>query len=354
MIKSLFFAVEGLRLNDFEKRLLEKHSPMGVTLFGRNVKDKTQIKALVKSIKETLQRDDVLIAIDQEGGRVRRLAEPLWRTYAPQSVLGQVDETATVYHARLIADDLKELGINVNFAPVLDMAFGDTTPALKSRCFSDDEKTTAKLGKLMIDEYVKQGICPCIKHMPGHGRAVNDPHLALPLLDFSLKELSKDFYPFKFNHKAPMGMTAHMVVPEIDEQNPITQSKKGIERLIRGEIGFEGLLAADALDMKALKGTFGQKAKKALDAGCDSVCFYTTVPAEVEDICDNCRPLEGKSLERFEQAVKATKNSSNFDVKQTAAKYAKLVDKGLSEYKEEYDATMVLEQMKKKEVNVKR
>lgn len=345
-ILAAMLSCSGQRLTDAEKRLFEKVNPLGISLFGRNIKDKKQIKTLIKQIKETIGRDDVLIAIDQEGGRVRRLIEPEFRPYVSQKILASTmsDEVVKI-HTQLISNDLLELGINWNYAPVLDINFPETTVALGNRCFSDDEKTVAKLGKIMVDEYVNQGICPCIKHMPGHGRASVDPHLNLPILDFSLKELEKDFYPFKTLNKAPAGMTAHMIIKEIDDKFPVTQSKKAIDTLIRGIIGFDGFLISDAIDMKALSGSVGEKARASLEAGCDSVCYCLGVYDELVDVCNNCSYLSDKSMIRFAKIKNIFNNRAKIsNIDDIGIRYDQLIGE-VEKYNDNYDATEVLHKM---------
>ena len=349
-IKALFATLNSVSLSENDKKFLVYANPIGVSLFGRNISNNKQLSNLLKEINEVLERDDVLISIDQEGGRVRRMAEPEWRDYAPQSVLGKTDKKATLYHTKLIANDLKEVGVNMNYAPVLDVLYDSTTSSLRSRCFSDDKKIVARLGKVMVDEYIKRGVCPCIKHMPGHGRANVDPHLELPTLTCSINNLiNNDFYPFKKLNYTPAAMTAHVVISEVDDRLPITQSKRGIDKVIRGEIGFDGLLIADALDMKALKGNFGEKAKASFDAGVDAVCYYTTDEKDAYSICDNAKILSDKSYFRFEKIKNIIKNKCNIKgLDQVAKDYTSMVRDRLENYKEEYDATMVLTQMRTK------
>lgn len=348
-ILAAMLSVEGKRLTDQEKYLLSKSNPLGITLFNRNIGSKIELKDLVKDIKATISRDDVLIAVDQEGGRIRRLAEPDFRSYASQSAIGSLDDfsasRASFLHAYLISQDLKEIGVNWNYAPCLDVSFSDTTIALKSRCFSNDEKKVAKLGKIMIEEYINQGICPCIKHMPGHGRAIVDPHLNLPHLDFSLKEMEKDFYPFQqVATIAPAGMTAHIVISEIDDQLPITQSKKCIDKLIRGIIGFDGLLISDAIDMHALKGSIGEKARLSLDAGCDVVCYCLGMANELEEVIKNTHIMTDKAMQRFSKIVSIIKKSNLELLEQD---YNILTGKA-ERYNDNYDATEVLNKMKQR------
>lgn len=353
-ILAAMLSIAETKLNDKEKFLLEKANPLGITLFGRNIQDKKQLQKLTKEIRETIGREDILVAVDQEGGRIRRLAEPDFHPYAAQAELGAIEdksgakaaERAMKYHAALIAKDLTDAGINWNYAPVLDIAYDDTTAALKSRCFGNDEKKTAIYGKMMIEEYQKAGICPCIKHMPGHGRAVNDPHLGLPVLNYSLEEIEKDFYPFRYNNQAPAGMTAHIQISEIDETQPVTQSAKAIETLIRGIIGFNGFLISDAIDMHALKGSLAEKAQKSLDAGCDAVCYCMGELKGLEELAASCRFMDDKSLIRFAKIKNIINNGKReYDYKQIAEDYQKITGE-IEKYNERYDATETLHKMK--------
>lgn len=342
---------QGTALSDEEKYFFAKSNPLGINLFARNIANKEQIKTLLTEIKTAIGRDDVLIAIDQEGGRVRRLAEPEFRSYTSAFNLGSLPleeaKKACTLHSRLIAADLQELGINVNYTPVLDVLYPETTDALRSRCFSDNEKTVATLGKTCVEEYINCGISPCIKHMPGHGRTHTDPHLNLPVLDNSLQELAKDFYPFQVCKDSPCGMTAHVVVTEIDNTLPVTQSKKAIDTLIRGIIGFQGLLISDAIDMKALRGSSGQKAQAALEAGCDCVCYAFGKIEEMQDIAALCPSMTEQALERY-QSVKAVWNKqiSFANLAKDAQDYLKTIG-NIEGYKETYDATEVLNNLLK-------
>ena len=351
-IMPAILSCSGYELTDDEKYFFAQNNPLGLNIFGRNIKDKEQLKKLIKEIKEVIGREDVLIAIDQEGGRVRRLREPEFESYAAAIDLGKLPlpeakETAKL-HAKLIAEDLRELGINVDYTPVLDLIYDDTTSALKSRCFSSDEKIVAELGKEEVDAFISCGILPCIKHMPGHGRAQTDPHLGLPVLDQNLEELRKDFSPFKQLKDCPLGMTAHIVLSTVDDKMPITQSKKGIEEIIRKEIGFDGFLISDAIDMKALKGSKGERASAALSAGCDSVCYALGDIAEMEEIAFSIPPMSDKSLERFAKAAKIMHNNYYKDNRsEDISRYRKLIE-NISPYQENYDATEVLNRLQQK------
>ena len=353
-ILAAMLSVGGTELSDKEKLLLEKGNPLGITLFGKNIKSKKQIKKLISEIKSVIGRDDVLIAVDQEGGRVRRLIEPEFRSYAAQIELGRLEyeldektaEKAIVYHTKLISQDLIETGFNWNYAPVLDVAYPTTSAALKSRCFGKNEKRISKYGKLMIDEYQNQGICPCIKHLPGHGRANIDPHLGLPIINSNLKELEKDFYPFITNNNAPAGMTAHIKIPAIDEVFPITQSAKGIDVIIRGIIGFKGFLISDSINMQALSGTIIERAQQSINAGCDAVCYCMGQESELEQLVDWGQVLSDDAMNRFtkiKNIIKKKKTLNNLD--KLANDYQSIIGK-IEKYNDNYDATEVLRQMK--------
>ena len=339
MVLPILASVAGKEIGQEEAVILKKMQPVGVSLFSRNIADKKQLKNLIYQIKEVLG-EKALIAVDQEGGRVRRLAEPCWHSYASQSVLGQLPLKVCKMHAALIAKDLNELGINLNYAPVLDNLYECTHPVLKSRCFGCD---VAKYGRAMIETYINNGICPCIKHLPGHGRVKSDPHLGLPVVKVCDSELAKDMEPFAKNADSPAGMTAHIVVPQVDDL-PITMSKKGIDLLIRGKIGFDGLLISDAIDMQALKGSIKDRTTKSLEAGCDVVCYCGGDIKDLYDLASIKFELSAKTGERLERIYKIIdeKQKDFFEYDD----YAKEVE-AVEEYKEEYDATEVLNLMKK-------
>ena len=349
-VLATMLSVSGFELTDAEKYLLEKANPLGITLFKRNVQNKKQVKALIRSVKEVIGRDDVLIAVDQEGGRVCRFSSPIWSHYVSQyelgSLKGKEGEEITRLHGALIASDLKELGVNWNYAPVLDVSYPNTTVALVSRIFSKNEKEVAKRGKILLDVYQENGICPCVKHLPGHGRAVVDPHLNLPILPQSLKELEKDFYPFHaVGQGAPAGMTAHIVISAVDDK-PVTQSKKAIREIIRKQIGFQGFLISDAIDMKALGGSLADRTKTSLDAGCDAVCYCLGIEDELKEVIKAARPLTDEAMERFEHIRNVViKKPQKMNKKQAYCRYTDLAQQ-TKKLMTDYDAVEILNQMK--------
>lgn len=337
-------SVSGYSLSIDEKKYLKDFQPLGISLFTRNIRDKKQLKNLIDEIKYTMNRDDVLVAVDQEGGRVRRLKEPDFHAMSSQFVLGQLGEDISRLHAKIISQDLSSVGINFNYAPCLDIAYPYTHQVLGSRCLGSDKEKIAKLGAVMIDEYIKNSICPCIKHIPGHGRAETDPHLGLPVLKQSLKDLETDFYPFIHNNHSPAGMTAHIVIPELDDK-PITMSQRAITEIIRGKIDFRGLLISDAIDMKALKGTTGEKALAVINAGCDVVCYCGGDFREMLDLADNCPKMSDKSLFRFEKIKDIISMKTNVAVVDFDKYYSAIGQ--MDEYDETYDATETLNKMRR-------
>lgn len=339
-----FLSCQGKRLNEDEKRLFSEYNPLGVCLFSKfceNIRDKEQVRALVGDIKEATGRDDVLVAVDQEGGRVRRLLEPEFTAVAAQQSINSPEMAAM--HAYLVSSDLKSCGINVNFAPVLDVMTEKTSDVLKGRCFDNN---IAELGKVMVDEYIKNGICPCVKHMPGHGKAAVDPHLSLPVIDESLDELQTDFTPFKALQNAPMGMVAHIVLTAIDAQNAATVSPKVIKEIIRKEIGFSGLLVSDAIVMKALQGTVPEKARKSVAAGCDVICLGNTDFATNRELCESGITMSAEAQSRLQKIFDIIDKKVEFaEYEQIKNKYCANL-KNIITYDYNYDATEVLNRLR--------
>ena len=345
-----FLSVQGASLSEAEKRLFAKYNPLGVCLFSRkceNVKSREQLRNLCREIKEVIGREDVLISVDQEGGRVRRLCEPEFSPLAAQAELKTADQVKR--HTYLAAADLKDVGINVNFAPVLDIEYQTTSDALRGRCFSDDANKVAELGKIMVEEYVKSGVCPCIKHLPGHGRGEADPHLELPIVKSSLNDLQNDFYPFKMLKDAPMGMVAHLVISAVDAQNPSTESKEVIEQIIRKEIGFKGLLVSDAIMMNALKGSISERAKRVFAAGCEIICLGNSDLNENIELCESGLVMDDLALEKLEKVAKICSLKPDFKNYATIQKKYCEKQKSIISYNYDYDATEVLNRLNHKQ-----
>ncbi|MBR6356415.1 MAG: glycoside hydrolase family 3 protein [Alphaproteobacteria bacterium] len=339
-----FLSCQGARLSDDEKRLFERYNPLGVCLFSKfcaNIESREQVQNLVHDIKEATGRDDVLIAVDQEGGRVRRLVEPEFMPVAAQQSLTTAE--LAEQHAYLISKDLHDCGINVNFAPVLDKMTPQTSNVLQGRCF---ESNIAELGRAMVEAYMQQGICPCIKHLPGHGRAAVDPHLELPVINEDLATLQEDFAPFKALKDAPMGMVAHIVLPAVDAQNAATLSQKVIREIIRGQIGFAGLLVSDAIVMQALKGTIAERAERAVAAGCDVICLGNTGFEVNEELCQSKIEMTDEASERLNKVFQVIENKPDFsNYEYMKNKYCAAL-KNIISYNYDYDATEVLNRLR--------
>ena len=347
-----FVSIQGAVLTPEEKAVIKDISPIGFTLFKRNIENKIQLKRLTEDIKNTLEREDILFGTDQEGGRVRRLTEPEFPSYASQETLGrlyeevspQAAQTATKLHASLIAHDLRECGLNLNFAPVLDLQYPYTAPVLKSRCFSSSKAITAELGKIMVEEYINQGIIPCIKHLPGHGRIQSDPHLTTPKITASLKDLTQDFYPFqKLAPFTPFGMSAHIIIEQIDLHHPLTQSSEGIQKIIRDLIGFNGFLISDSITMNALHGSLIERAQATLSAGCDAYCYCDGELSDLKILASFPQELSPQTQHRLDEAKRILQNTPQFSA--NYKDYQSLIGQ-IEAYKDTYDSTTVLERMK--------
>lgn len=299
------FGLGGLSLTEAERRFFRQSDPWGFILFKRNIDTPQQVKALCSELRETVGRD-ALIFVDQEGGRVRRMRPPHWRDYPSGAVYGALYEQdasagrrAIWLGHRLMADDLCAVGITADCAPVLDLPQPDADPIISDRAFGTNVEQIVSLANAAMSGLMCGGVAPVIKHIPGHGRANVDSHLDLPDIEAPLQTLqTTDFAPFKALANAPMAMTAHAVYSAVDD-TPLTLSKTGIEQLIRRDIGFDGLLMTDDLDMKALKAnSLTTKAEKALNAGCDIALHCNGVLSDMNDVAEGAMRLSGRRLER--------------------------------------------------------
>ncbi|MGE0828546.1 MAG: beta-N-acetylhexosaminidase, partial [Hyphomonadaceae bacterium] len=289
------------------RAFLKTAEPWGLILFAEACETPDQVRALTAELRDALGRD-ATIYIDQEGGRVARMRPPHWPAWPPGAKYGAIyakDKTLGLAAARLgyrlIADELKSVGVNGDYAPVLDVPVSGADPIIGDRALSDAPEAIAALGRAVLDGLNAGGVAGCVKHMPGHGRANADSHKALPRVSDTLDDLAADFAPFRALADAEMAMTAHIVFDALDPEAPATHSAKVIKELIRGEIGFDGLLASDDLDMKALEGPLRARAEKSFAAGCDLVLHCTGVIAEMEAVLEGTPVLEGKALARAER-----------------------------------------------------
>ena len=269
--------IKGLFLSEKEKEYLKKYKPIGVILFKRNILNKTQVTSLIKETK-TILGSKVLIMVDQEGGKVSRLSKKFWPVFPPANYFGEmalkdlsIAKKETFKNYYFIGKELKKIGVNYNCAPVLDLLVKNSNKVIGSRAFSRNPKIVSVLGLEACKGLIKAKVKPVVKHIPGHGRSKDDSHQKLPEIDSSISKLEDDFYPFKKLQNIDSAMTAHIRYKRLDDKNSATHSKFIIKEIIRKKIGFNGILFSDDLCMKALKGSYFFRAKKAIDAGCDIV-----------------------------------------------------------------------------------
>ena len=327
------FGCAGAQLTPDERAFFRETQPYGFILFGRNIQTPDQVRALVKEMRETVNDAAAPVLIDQEGGRVARLKAPHWKARPPARVFGQLHETdaeaareAAYLNARLIAHELYELGINVDCVPVLDVPVEGANDVIGDRAFSRDPTIIIDLGRAVIEGMIDGGVLPVMKHIPGHGRAAADTHLELPHVTTDAEILSAtDFVTFRSLNQCPLAMTAHVVYDAIDPQRPATTSPKVIRDVIRGQIGFDGLLISDDLSMNALSGPISARAKAALFAGCDIVLHCNGGMEEMREVASEAKPLEGASAKRADAARAHLTVPGVFDAPAAEAHLAELL-----------------------------
>jgi beta-N-acetylhexosaminidase len=301
----------GPVLSPDEQAFFRDCRPWGFILFARNIENPEQVRCLVRALRDTVEDNSAPVLIDQEGGRVARLKPPHWherpaaaRFGALHAVNPESAREAVYLNARLIAHDLTEVGINVDCLPVLDVPVKGAHDVIGDRAFAYDPGTVVDLARAQIEGLMEGGVLPVMKHIPGHGRAGSDSHHELPRVKTPREELSaSDFVPFRSLDTCPMAMTAHVVYDSIDPQRPATVSPKVIREVIRGEIGFDGLLMSDDLSMQALDGSLGERAKAAQFAGCDVVLHCNGKMDEMKQVAAETKALNGQALKRAFHAL---------------------------------------------------
>lgn len=307
---------DGLRLSKDEKAFFREADPFGFILFARNIDSPDQVYGLCSEMRDAVGRD-AIITIDQEGGRVQRLRGPTWREWAPPldfvEAAGNDAPRAMYLRYRLIADELKRLTIDSNCAPMVDLLVDGTHEFLRNRCYGSDPVAVAEIGRAVADAHLAGGVLPVVKHMPGHGRTILDSHYDLPRVTESLDALSEtDFTPFRLLNDLPLGMTAHMQFEVIDDA-PATLSAD-VMRLIREDIGFDGLIMTDDIGMKALSGTPGDIAKRALAAGCDVVLHCNAPLADRVAVAEAAGQMSDAAQARAEVALEARRAPDDVDI----------------------------------------
>lgn len=304
------FGLSGPAITADERGFFMEANPAGYILFGRNVADRDQMRALTDDLRGLRGRDDLPILIDQEGGRVARMKAPVWPEFPPGRRFDKLYEISPMAaieaartNARAIAHILTDVGVTVDCLPLLDVATPATHDVIGDRALGSEPMRVAAMGRAILDGLSQGGVVGVVKHMPGHGRALADSHFELPVVDATADELEADIAPFRTLNRAPMGMTAHVLYTAWDADNPGTLSPTVIGDIIRGRIGFDGLLMSDDIDMKALSGTAAEKGARAIAAGCDVVLHCQGTIAETAALAEACPAMGDIALERLDRAM---------------------------------------------------
>lgn len=321
---------EGPRLNRDEAAFFRDADPLGFILFARNLDTADQIRALCGEMRSAVGRQAPIL-IDQEGGRVQRLRPPLARNWLPPlefvAAAGPDAERACYLRGRLIAAELADLGIDVNCVPTLDLAFDDTHDFLRNRCLGSDPGQVAVLGRALARGHLDGGVLPVVKHLPGHGRARLDSHFGLPHTDAPLDVLNAtDFAPFRALADLPLGMTGHVVFDALSPR-PATLSADVIA-LIRGSIGFDGLLMTDDISMRALDGSLADISRQAIAAGCDAVLCCNQSLADRRAVAEAAGTLSEAAQIRAETALSARCAQQPLDIAAAEAELSALMRPG--------------------------
>jgi beta-N-acetylhexosaminidase len=333
MVRAFITGIAGLVPSAEESAFLRAAEPWGFILFRRNVDTPEQVRALVTALRETVGRADAPVLIDQEGGRVQRLGPPHWPKYPPGAAYARLYERdqaaglkAAKLGARLIAHDLVALGITVDCLPLADVPVSDSDPVIGDRAYGMTPQQVAIIAQAVTDGLMEGGVLPVLKHIPGHGRATADSHLALPIVDVDAGALeSSDFAAFRPLAKLPLGMTAHVVFSAIDPVAPATTSVKMVREVIRGFIGFDGLLMSDDVSMNALSGTLAERSRAAIAAGCDVVLHCNGKLDEMRQVAGESPVLEGAAKRRADAALGARRAPAAFDVAAARGEFAAIM-----------------------------
>lgn len=311
------FSLEGARVSDAERRFFRETDPLGFILFGRNVETPDQVRALTDDLKEIVGRECPVL-IDQEGGRVQRLKPPVWRGYAAAATFGAIAENdldrgkdELQVRTLMLSEELRACGINVNCDPVCDVLRVETHDVIGDRAYSGRPEIVAEMVLSACRDYLRQGIVPIIKHIPGHGRAQADSHLELPMVDATVQEMEAlDFVPFRTVAQSDVGakvwaMSAHILYTDMDKDLPLTLSARSIAEVVRGRIGFDGVLVSDDVSMKALEayGDLGALCAASLAAGCDLALYCAGKLPEMEKIAKSVPNLTSAALKRLQNGA---------------------------------------------------
>jgi beta-N-acetylhexosaminidase len=333
--RAFITGVSGPELNAAEREFIRAARPWGFILFKRNIETPTQVIRLVKELRAELAEPDAPVLIDQEGGRVQRFGPPHWPVYPAGAVFGRLYDidrklglTAAGLSARLIADDLAELGVTVDCLPLADVPVAGADAVIGNRAYGTAPDKVAAIARAVTEGLEQGGILPVLKHIPGHGRAIADTHFRLPEVATSKTELERtDFAAFQPLADLPMAMTAHVVFSALDPAHPATTSATIVQQVIRGVIGFQGLLMSDDVSMNALSGSIAERTRALFAAGCDIALHCNGKLEEMREVARETPVLSGKALERAHRALASRKAPQAFDRVRARAELDALVDR---------------------------
>src|SRR5882757_2105328 len=324
--RAFITGIAGTELSAAEREFIAAEQPWGFILFKRNIDNPSQVAALNSELRSIVGDVDAPVLIDQEGGRVQRFARPNWPVYPPGALFGRLYDidsalglTAARLSARLIADDLLKVGVTVDCLPLADVPVAGADAVSGDRAYGTEPGKVAAIARAVTDGLEQGGILPVLKHIPGHGRATADTHYSLPVVDTPEDELNRtDFAAFQSLADLPMAMTAHVVFSAVDAAHPATTSATMIERVIRGFVGFQGLLMSDDVSMNALAGSIAERTRAVFAAGCDVVLHCNGKLDEMHQVARETPELSGRTMERARRALAARKPPQAFD--RTAAR----------------------------------
>lgn len=319
--RAFITGVSGTELTAAEREFIRAERPWGFILFKRNIEAPTQVAALVAELRAVAGAADAPVLVDQEGGRVQRLAPPHWPVYPPGAVFSSLYDidsalglTAARLSARLIAADLADLGITVDCLPLADVPVPGADAVIGNRAYGNAPDKVALIARAVTDGLEQGGVLPVLKHIPGHGRATADTHFKLPTVDTPRDELDRtDFAAFRPLADLPMAMTAHVVFSAVDPAHPATTSATMIAQVIRGTIGFQGLLMSDDVSMNALAGSIADRTRAIFAAGCDVVLHCNGNIDEMRAVAGETPELSGAALMRAQAALASRKAPQPFD-----------------------------------------
>src|ERR1700678_3192652 len=333
--RAFITGVAGPELSAAEREFIRLERPWGFILFKRNIETPEQVFLLVRQLRESISDPQAPVLIDQEGGRVQRFGPPHWPIYPPGAVFGALYDidralglSAARLSARLIAADLIEIGVTVDCRPLADVPVPGADAVIGNRAYGTEPRKVAAIARAVTEGLEQGGILPVLKHIPGHGRDTADTHFRLPVVDTPRTELERvDFAAFQPLADLPMAMTAHVVFSALDPAHPATTSATIIEQVIRGVIGFQGLLMSDDVSMNALAGSIAERTRAIVAAGCDMVLHCNGKLDEMREVAAETPELSGKALQRAGMALASRKPPQPFDRLAARAELDDLIDR---------------------------